>query len=508
MPNRKKHLHEIRESFISSIKSALLWRTTGRATGIFKHVIIAAAIGLSVQLDIFYMTTALLGIFLFSWAQMLEVMAVPKLVELHQSGQIKAFNSLSGGMLTLCILFSLLITAATILGRSYISEVAWGFDEKKKKLLAEAIIWFAPVLLFLIPFQFMGSVFRAVRRFSIFYQAEFITGAVTLFLIYLFKDDPNVLFWSFSMGVSVAFFFLFVFYLRRYKVLGNPFSRLVKDALKIVPGLLILQCAHYFYILTDRIFMSFLANGSIGALAYGRTIAYSLEGLINIKGSFITIFSETDNPTIRNRIYNNLISLTVVISIPVTVYLLLLGKELIAVFLQRGMFKNTDTDLVFLAVTGFAWSLLPFFLLIPLEQIFQISGKINVMVVRKIGGLFVNLVLNYLFVFIFQLGIWGISVATSMTYWTLFLYAILAGKKIDLYVEWKNHIKWSTWMLIGTSCIAFVLIKAGFILNSIFGMLIQIGIFFLLSILIAYFYPGQEKELVRNAIKKALPLRR
>ena len=51
-----------RESFLHSLGASALWRGLDRAAGLAKHVLIAAAIGLSAQLDVFYMAVAILGV--------------------------------------------------------------------------------------------------------------------------------------------------------------------------------------------------------------------------------------------------------------------------------------------------------------------------------------------------------------------------------------------------------------------------------------------------------------
>ena len=71
-----------------------LWRGLDRVAGLAKHVLIAAAIGLSAQLDVFYMAVAILGVLVFSWAHLLDVLAVPQLVKASQAGDQATFQRL------------------------------------------------------------------------------------------------------------------------------------------------------------------------------------------------------------------------------------------------------------------------------------------------------------------------------------------------------------------------------------------------------------------------------
>jgi putative peptidoglycan lipid II flippase len=198
-----------RESFLYSLGASVVWRGMDRAAGLVKHIIIAAAIGLSAQLDVFYMAIAILGVLVFSWAHLLAVMAVPQLVKAWQEGDHARFQALAGGLFVFCLLVSLLLFSLFIGLRDWIVALAPGFDPSRKAMLADALLWLAPVALFYIPLRMLGSVARAVRRFSLFYQAEFLISLVVLACV-AFSDDRHVLLWAFGLGVVAAFFFFFL----------------------------------------------------------------------------------------------------------------------------------------------------------------------------------------------------------------------------------------------------------------------------------------------------------
>jgi peptidoglycan biosynthesis protein MviN/MurJ (putative lipid II flippase) len=194
------------ESFLYALGASVVWRGMDRLAGLAKHILIAAAIGLSAQLDVFYMAIAILGVLVFSWAHLLDVMAVPQLVKAWQEGDRANFQSLAGGLFVFCLLVSLLLFSLFIGLRDWVVVLAPGFEPSRKTLLADALLWLAPVALFYIPLRMLGSVARGVRRFSLFYQAEFLISLVVLACVAL-SDDPHVLLWGFGLGVVAAFFF-------------------------------------------------------------------------------------------------------------------------------------------------------------------------------------------------------------------------------------------------------------------------------------------------------------
>ena len=493
-----------RESFLSSMQSSAFWRSLKRLTGVLKHIIVAATIGLTAQLDVFYMLMALLGIIIFSWSQVLEVVAVPKLVELSNSHKKDAFVDLSSGLFILCVLFSIFLCILIIPCRSLIAKAAMGFDAERNRLLVNSFLWMTPVFLFYIPYQFIGSVLRSVRRFSLVYQAEFFIGATTLLLIILYKNRPNVLFWSFSTGLLVAFIYLLFFFKSSFKFRGIHLTEDIRQILKAVPGLLLLQTTHHLYILTDRFFVSFLGTGSLSALAYGRAIGFSLESVLNIKSSFITIFAEAQDPNKKSAVYNDMISLAIYLSLPITFFLIGYGDDIIALFLERGMFTNTDTKLVHLAVSGFSLSLLPVMLQAPIEQIFQVQRKIGFIVFRTFLGFITNISLNYLFVFIFEWGIWGIALATSIGQWVVFIFSIAAATKLSLKFRWSRHIAWGAWMGAGSALASYSVLHLSFDFAQQYQVVFQSVILFTVTLLLGVVYFGAEGQLVRNVMRRVV----
>ena len=66
---------------------------------LFKHVIIAGYIGLSDQLDIFYMSLAIFAVLITSWAVVFDILAIPKLVKCQADKEYENFNVLSSNIL-------------------------------------------------------------------------------------------------------------------------------------------------------------------------------------------------------------------------------------------------------------------------------------------------------------------------------------------------------------------------------------------------------------------------
>jgi putative peptidoglycan lipid II flippase len=494
------------ESFLHSIGTAVLWKGLDRVAGFAKHVIIAAAIGLSAQLDVFYMVVALLGVLVFSWASMIDVVAVPNMLNAWQKGRRDEFKQIASGLFSLVLAASALLALILYLGKDLVAQIAIGFEAERRQLLADAIIWLLPVILLYIPLRLMGAVLRAIRQFSTFYQAEFLTALTVLVCVAMFREDRYVLLWSFSVGVSSAF--LFLLHKSRHFIfpLGNPFSNAVRQSLQLAPSLLVLQGAHFIFIFTDRLFVSFLPTGAVAALAFAMTLVSLLPGVISLSGSFITIIAEQDSGEGRGKRLNALLSIVIFVALGSTCFLLLAGPTMVQVLLERGMFSAADTQLVATGILAYSWIVLPLFLIGPLDQIFQVERRIGFMVRRTALGLATNIVLSAWFLFGLGWGLIGVALATSISYWVILTAGLHSLKGIGYQIEWVRHLKWAGWISIFLAPIFFL---SSFMPVSITHGLpnLLMNVCAVLSVLLiaGLTYSGEESVFVRKTLYRCLP---
>ena len=268
-----------------------------------------------------------------------------------------------------------------------------------------------------------------------------------LICVAVFRQDSHVLLWSFSVGIISAFVFL-LFKARHFVfLLSNPLSQSVRESLQFAPGLLVLQGAHFFFVFSDRIFVSFLPTGSVSALAYAMTIVSLLPGLMSLSGSFITVIAEQENLQERSKLLNALLSMGVLLAIGVTGFLLMAGSSMVHVLLERDLFTAADTEIVTTAIIAFAWMILPLLLIGPLDQTFQVEKRIGLMVSRTAIGMITNIILNAWFLFGMGLGLVGIALATSISYWIMLIAGLHSLRQLGYRIDWSSHIKWCGWIM-------------------------------------------------------------
>lgn len=484
-----------KESYLQSIGSAIFWNGLLKGANFFKQIVLAAAMGLSAELDVFYMSIAILGLLVFSWGNVLDVIMIPKLIKIKENSS-SDFKQYVASIFWRVVGFTFILVYLLYFFSSYIPEIAIGFDEGRSDLLGQSFYWFLPGVLFYLPAKFLGSVLRSVRDFSGYYQSEFIMGIVILTTILFFPNYKYVLSWSFSIG---AFFcFIYLVYRCNEFVCWNHISLKndIFNAFEGVVALILLAVVQYSYTFVDRIFVSFLPLGSVSALSYANNLVIFASALIQLTGGFLTILGEQKSVLERVTIVNNLVTFVILISSVICVLFVTSGYELIGLLFERGAFTEEDTELTYLAVLGYLGIVLPVFLIGPLDQVFLVEKKIYLVIFRVLIGLFSNILFNYLFIFVFDLGVFGVAIATSISFLLVMISMFFGLHSIGYKAEYIRHLKWIVWLLLPILFSFFMSKFLGNFFNDIYYLIVSFFIVCFSVFLFVVSYPGEEKKLI------------
>ena len=485
---------------------SVLWKISERGVALGKHMVIAAVLGLSAQVDVFYMAHSLLGILVFSWAMLIDVVFVPSMVKVWREQGRRALAELASGLFSLVLMGSALLALLMYVGKEMFASVAIGFESARQQLLSDAFVWLLPVVFLYVPLRLMVAVLRSVRQFSALYQSDFVLALSVFVCVGLFRNDPHVLLWSLSIGVGAAFVFLLIQCRQFVLPLGAPFAYPVRQSLHLMWGLLILQGAQYVYALTDRIFVSFLPVGSVSALAYTATLVALLPSLINLPSAFITIIAEQPRIEQRARRLNELLSVAVFIALGATCFMVLAGASIVEVLLERGVFTTSDTQIVASALAAYAWIIIPLLLLSPLDQVFQVEKRIGLIVRSTIVGIAVNLGLNGWFVFGMEWGLFGVALATTLSYWFMLFGRLYGLRSMGYRVAWWSHARWVAWLGL---FVALAMYSSRFVTDFGQGVVLVVVEIVVQGALVAaalaiatVLYPGTQRVLLKSIVDR------
>lgn len=432
-----------RQTYIDAVFSSVLWTSLDRVTSLLKHVFIASAVGLSVELDVFYMTVGLVSLLVFSWSRIADVIAVPKLVELTQKGHSSEARHLTGDLFTLSTLFTGVLGCTVVLGWPWFTRLAWGFDEERRSLLNEAVLWVLPLLFFYVPLRMLYSFAKARREFYISYQNEFFISLTMLACVIIFPNSQGVLLWSYGLGVTGAFALAIASSWKKINFRGIPWSPSVRSLTPMIPAMLLLFAAQYLYSLVDRQMVSFLPQGAVSAVAYGWTITLLFPALLRLDSPFITVYSEhTGKQTTRDEKLNQLISASLTVGTLMTGLLFAFSREIIGLLLERGHFTHENTLMVAGCTAYFAFSIIPIMLIGPLGQVFQVEKRLGLIVKRVVFGVVLNFLFTFLFIFIFNWGANGAALGTSISQWGMLIASAASIRQLGVTIHFRRHLRW------------------------------------------------------------------
>ena len=150
--------------YVNSISTAIhtiFWKSLSRLISFLKHIIIAATIGLSSQLDVFYLAISIIGVMVISWAGLFEIIAMPKMVQYIQKNRLSKFKHLTSAVFSLGILISILILLNFYFFPEYIAKIAPGLKDERIAFLTNSFFFLLPAIAFLIPFGFICSYLKS-----------------------------------------------------------------------------------------------------------------------------------------------------------------------------------------------------------------------------------------------------------------------------------------------------------------------------------------------------------
>ena len=186
----------------------------------------------------------------------------------------------------------------------------------------------------------------------------------------------------------------------------------------------------------DTIFASFLITGSPTWLYLSERLIQFPLGLFGVAVALVSLpnltelFIQKDMKQISSHSFK-ILRVLFLMGFGCFLGAYFLGDYIIEILFKRGEFSSFDVGMTFLALQGYAISLI---FLLPqkyFNSLFFAISKTNMVVYTGLLSLFANLILNYYFIFIIDLGHFGLALATSISSIIVFfvsLYWLLSRK--------------------------------------------------------------------------------
>ena len=421
-----------------SIRAALLKSSMinllVRGINYLRYVVIAVYLGFTFETDAFFLALSIMGIFLVS-AAALETLGVPRLTRLRMEGDEAGFAKLANALWTFVLLLALGGSFFIALFSDVMTSVAFGYSPEERQVVDKFLLWLLPYFSLMLVHQFLGSVLRSRRMFTLFFVAELITAVVALGVLWYglagWNGNTLVLPLAFVSGYGTSVLFLLwqvrdLFSLRPY--LSGKLGEQVREFIPLV----LVAGTYSLMAVVDRAFGSELRHKTITALTYGLMLATAANSVLRPQNFYITYLSEgrTDTATLGPLLIK-VFGVGVLLSAGIVV----MAPLLVKLFFSYGAFSALDGAMLTEATQLYALSL-PFILIWPaLYQTMQIRRTYLAAILLGLGGVIVNGTLNYVLIRVFGLEIAGITLGTLGAY----AFLVSAGWVTLKYLERSGH---------------------------------------------------------------------
>ncbi len=271
-----------------------------------------------------------------------------------------------------------------------------------------------------------------------------------------------------------------------------------KTLIKLLPAFASFGVSQFAFIV-DTVIASFLLGGAISYLYYANRIFQLPIGIFAIGlGNALLVslskhFSDGNSEGFKNDLSMG-VRFAIFVSIPATAGMIVLGKEIIHLLLQRGEFSQSDTSATFTALVGYSVGLIGYALSRPYKSAFFSTGDIKTPLYSTIFGLIVSVVLAVVFGFVLDWGVFGLALASSIGGISGFLYLYyLSNFEIDK--------KSATKTLINSLLSAAFMVLVIYLVKAVFSSVyIQVFAGIPVGILVYFFVSYLMKEEMLSAL--------
>jgi integral membrane protein MviN len=215
---------------------------------------------------------------------------------------------------------------------------------------------------------------------------------------------------------------------------------------KLGPAFLSFGVSQFAFVI-DTVLASFLMAGAVTYLYYGNRIFQLPLGvfIIGLGNALLVSLSKNyankDFETFRKDLTLSL-KFSIFISMPATIGMIFLGKEIIDVLLVRGAFNEKDAQLTYYALIGYGLGLLGYSLTRPFKSAFFAMGDTKTPLYSTMIGIMGSIISAVVLTFVLNFGVFGLAFASSLGGYINAIYLYKHFKmKIDLKEIFKTFIK-------------------------------------------------------------------
>jgi len=476
-----------------------------RVLTLLRQVLITAFFGLSARLDAFFVAASFVAIFINTFGDIFDSAGIPSLVKARERDGEESFRALTGSVFSLAVLLGAGMSLVMVLCLPLAPLLVPGFPQTSKDFIGGNVLLLLPYALAYLPYHAIGSFFRSVRGFHLYYLVEFAVQLAALAIVVAFGHTVLVVPLSLSAAYAVGILAFVLLGRSRFrfrgKLSGGEMDVVRRTVVQMLPVYVIL----YGMIVVDRYFGSYLEEGAISALFYGSMLAMAVPAVMNIENVFITPLSEESD---RGALLTRILSGILVVSLPVLAFTLVFGESLVKGLFERGAFTERSSRLTAEALRFYILGLPAFFALPVCVRTLQVFRRLGWIAGLSAFSLLLNAGLNYLFVLRAGMGVKGIALATSLTYAAVGAAALVLVSRAGIRVRYAETLG----ILPNALCGVAVALAAAVLLPApappLAAVLARGAVFLSVYVPVAVLIPGPEMRRLRDMVVDSFPVLR
>ena len=420
-------------SFWKSSASFSLLTLVSRVFGYVRDLIFTNYLGAGSIHDIFVVIFKIPNVFRSFFGEgALSQSLTPSIIE----ARTKTNKFLNQVFTILFISLVLFVLVVEIFPQFFVNIFAPGFSANEQKF-DEAVRFLRlvfPYILLISIVAFFGAIQNSKKHFNVV-AATPILFNISLIVFAVLNNQLTLQ----VIGISIlcagiiqlmlnAFVTMRLSYLPKFdfkfdkELLSSFFSRLLPAV--FAAGIYQLN------VLVDTIFASFLSTGSPTWLYLSDRLIQFPMGLFGVAIALVALpditelYIKKDSKNLNKTFLRGSLS-TLLLGLATMIFYLLFSAEIISLLFKRGEFQEFDVAMTSASLVAYAYAL-PFLLNSKFfNSIFFATSKTKFVLLLGIVSLLINLLLNYLFIFVFGMGHVGLALATTCAALIVWLLSII-----------------------------------------------------------------------------------
>lgn len=394
------------------------------------YFLITIFIGYGFQTDSLLFIEGMVGFTILFPLQLLNFTLIPKLVEDKENFALNFSTmillALGWSIVWVCIYSIYLVDIVTLFYP--------GLDSSYLTLIDLNYIYILVFMLFILLNSMMSISLDAIKKHTSVYKVLLLKSLVSIIILFLYKDNKNVLFLVLAYSVIVEFIF-YIFIYRKYLILKLNLSFFLEQ-LKDIKYIILFASIGVLFGVIDRYFISYLDSGSMSILKYSTLIIGMISGLIPIARILYPYLAQSTNEKQLYYFYKA-VKIISIIYIPIFIFVYIFPNFIPEVLFGYGKVESSQIEqmgklLLFLIPTAIFGVLIGI-----LDKILFLQKLYRALFYRLIATIIINGIGNYLSVFVFDWGLDGIVFFTMIVH-IYILYSSYVIIKHNLLLQSNN----------------------------------------------------------------------